>query len=657
MLLSIIYMAACTSSSSQDTEEPGQEQSPEENNDNDGNQDSGGESDDPSGTGKDDDQDTGESDDANSGDKLDESEFDKAIDIVWNGAEVSIKNSSKLSVSNDGGHVTIGAPGAEGKKVRINLSGTSQDGSLKIYNGVKAEDTNKKMLICMQGVNLTSERGPAINIQSGKTVFILLKDGTQNFLKDAATYSGVPAEEDAKGCLFSEKQLVFSGQGTLNIAGQNKHAIAVDDYVHIQSGNITISQAKSDGIHTNDYLRIDGGVISVTSTEEAIQCEQAELGYFLMNDGEIMLNTSGEKCGGIETASDIIINGGKLTITASGAASKCLKSDNNITISGGILNLKTTGNGVYDSTTRDTSGAACIRAENNITLKGGEITCISTGNGGKGMNCYSFECQQGVNLNVSTSGGVYSYSSYKSRPKAIKATKLIKIDGGDITIKTTGTEGEGLESKASVEINGGKISINAKDDGINAAGVITFNGGYTYVYSTSNDGIDTNNGRANSIVVNGGVVISHAAGGAEEGFDADNHAYLTFNGGFVFCTGGQQGGGGGGGRPGWGGGSGSSSSPSCTQPSFMWSTAASIGYFTITDADGKVIMSCYVPRALSQNYSLVSAPLKAGERYKCGFTSTAPAGAETIFGTYVYLDGTQTGLNKTFTANSGYTTL
>lgn len=615
------------------------------------------EPDDPSGTGKDD-----PVDPVDDEGKLDESEFTKSIDLVWNGSSVTVsKNDSGLAVSQDGGHVVIGAPGAAGKKVRVNLSGRSTDGSLKIYNGVKSDDTNKKMLLSFNGLELSSSKGPAINIQSGKTVYVLLS-GT-NSLVDAAVYSGVPADEDAKGAFFSEKQLVFSGSGTLTVEGKSKHAIAVDDYVVVHGGNIIVKNAAADGIHTNQYVSVEGGSLQITSVGEGIQCEEPETGYFNMAGGTVEIKTTGQKSGGVEAALDILVSGGKLNVTTSGAASKCLKSANNVAISGGTLTLNANGAGMYDSTDREAVAAACIKAENNVILKGGDITCKATGSGGKGINCYKFECSSPTVLDITTTGSTYTYSSSQTcRPKAVKATNGVVVNGGSINILTTGTEGEGLESKTFVEINGGAVIIQAKDDGINAATTVTFNGGYTYAYSTSNDGIDSNYGRAGSIVVDGGVVISHAAGGAEEGFDADSHANLTFKSGFAFCTGGQQGGGGGGGRPGgpgggWpgGGGSGSGSNPSCGQPTYMWNKAASANtYFHLTDASGNVVMSCFIPRSLNTNYSIVSAPMTTGATYKYGTSSSAPAGATEVFGKYFYSSGTVSGLTSSFTAGSGY---
>lgn len=609
---------------------------------------------DPEGTGKDDLVDT----DSGAEDDLDISEFTKTLDIVWTENGVVYENELGLQIDSDGGHVTIGTPTSEGVKLRLNLSGTCSDGSLKIYNGVKAEDTNKKLLLCLDGLELTSTKGPAINVQSGKTVYLYTSQGIENSLCDASSYSGIPDGEDAKSCLFSEKQIVFCGSGTLNITGKYKHAICVDDYICIKSGNLNVLSASSDGIHTNDYVRIEGGNVSINSSGEGIQCEELETGYFYMNGGSLKVRTSGSQSGAIETAYDVLIEGGELDLAVSGNASKCIKSDNNVAIKGGVLTLSTTGGGLYDSTEKDAKACACIKAENIVTLSGGEISCSSTGAGGKGINCYQFICEEGTILSVNTSGSTYSYSSSTCRPKAVKATDGVKINGGFLDLKTSGTEGEGLESKSWVEINGGQIIINAKDDGINAATTITFNGGYTYVYSLSNDGIDSNYGRTGAITVNDGVVISHAAGGAEEGFDADSHAYLSFNGGYVFSTGGQQGGGGGGGRPGRPGSGGTSStSPVCSQTTCSWSSSVSTGWFTITDASGAVVMSCYIPRSLSSNNSLFSAPLAAGTTYKYGVLQTAPQGATEVFGSYYYSDGQASGLSSSFSASGTYSTL
>ena len=131
---------------------------------------------------------------------------------------------------------------------------------------------------------------------------------------------------------------------------------------------------------------------------------------------------------------------------------------------------------------------------------------------------------------------------------------------------------------------------------------------------------------------------------AGEGLDADSNSYLKFNGGAVFTSGGQQM---------------NSSSPTCTVPVvYLAGSSMSKGYFTVTDANGNVVMSVYVPRAMSQNYSFVSSSgIKSGSTYKYGVLSSAPSNYTSSWGTYYYEGGTVSStLGSSFTASSGYST-
>lgn len=111
--------------------------------------------------------------------------------------------------------------------VEITVSGKSDNGSLKIYG-------EKKTLLNLNGIELTSLIGPAINNQCKKRLFVNLASGTENKLTDATKYSddhyylngNTSDSEDRKGCLFSEGNLIFSGTGSLIVAGKKKHGIA-----------------------------------------------------------------------------------------------------------------------------------------------------------------------------------------------------------------------------------------------------------------------------------------------------------------------------------------------------------------------------------------------------------------------------------------------
>ena len=101
-------------------------------------------------------------------------------------------------------------------------------------------------------------------------------------------------------------------------------------------------------------------------------------------------------------------------------------------------------------------------------------------------------------------------------------------------------DNEGLCSEMHLTINGGEISIESGNDGINAnadgESVVTVNGGNLTIQVTGGtgegDGIDSNG----SIVINGGTVQSYAcATSGDSGIDAD--LGIQINGGTVLATG------------------------------------------------------------------------------------------------------------------------
>lgn len=140
-------------------------------------------------------------------------EFTNTVNIVYDEASASVTTSSEeILCYVTGAHVTVDMQTNSVKNVGIVISGKSSDGSLKIYG-------EKKFKLTLDGVDLTSASGPAINSQCKKRIFVHLAEGTTNRLTDAATYAddsyylgdATADSEDRKGCFFSEGNLVFSG--------------------------------------------------------------------------------------------------------------------------------------------------------------------------------------------------------------------------------------------------------------------------------------------------------------------------------------------------------------------------------------------------------------------------------------------------------------
>ena len=423
--------------------------------------------------------------------------FKEKVTVTFNGSTATVQStSSKVESHVSGAHVVVDMQTGGASGVEIELSGKSDDGSVKIYG-------EKKFKLTLNGVELTSKRGPALNSQCKKRVFVHLADGKVNRLCDAAGYSddtwyidgSTAAGEDRKGCLFSEGHLIFSGRGVLEVAGREKHGIASDGYMYVRPGaTIAVTEAAKNGIHIK--------------------------------------GDSGDGIG-------VSITGGLVYVNVASEAGKCIKTDLDVDVSGGRLDLNTSGDACYDKDEKDTSSASGIKADGDITISGGTITVKSTGLGGKGLSADGRLTVTGGMTTVTTSGGQYKYSSsMTASPKGVKAEGDVVISGGTLNISVSGrSEGsEAIESKASLTINDGTVYTYAYDDAINAATAVTINGGRVFAYAVNNDGIDSNG----TLSLNGGLVIASGSAAPEEGFDCDRSNDFKVTGGTLIGTGGRS---------------------------------------------------------------------------------------------------------------------
>ena len=88
-------------------------------------------------------------------------------------------------------------------------------------------------------------------------------------------------------------------------------------------------------------------------------------------------------------------------------------------------------------------------------------------------------------------GGFIRYD-FTGATKAIKVMHNATIKGGEMTIRTSTPGAEGLEVKDTLVVAGGKIDIEAYDDGISVGKRMMVEDGDIRVLSTHNDGIDVN---------------------------------------------------------------------------------------------------------------------------------------------------------------------
>lgn len=421
------------------------------------------------------------------------------IRFTDNGAEIEdvVKGDT---ITADGGHVLVKA---YSKGLTLKVCGQTRDGSLRIYS-------DKKFNLLMSDASICNPAGAAINIQNGNCYVVL--EG-ENTLSDSAsaTYKKTN-DEDEKAVFFSEDDLRFSGSGSIHISATNeagKSCLASDDALFFRPGIKTKLQA---------------GV------------------------------TAGH---GVKANDAIIVRGGVFNVQVEGVGKKAFTSDGIGDFSGGRITAITTG-GVDASDASDLSGASCIKTDSTLLISGGDLHLKSTGQGGKGISCDQNILIEGGDIYIITSGNMYGTSSNNRpggmwggnnfsssddtvSPKGIKGDQDVTISGGNIFVRTSGTNAEGIESKATLSFTGGNTAVSAYDDGLNATKAINVSGGRVFSVSTGEgDGIDSNG----SISATGGVMIGIASTmGSEEGIDLENSTF-TLTDATVISIGGRMGGGG-----------------------------------------------------------------------------------------------------------------
>lgn len=404
------------------------------------------------------------------------------------------------TITADGARVTVKA---HSKGLTLKVIGTTTNGSLRIYS-------EKKFSLLLSDVTITNPEGAAINIQNGNC-FVQL-EGKSTLADGASATYAKTNEEDEKAVFFSEDDLRFSGKGSLEITCNNL--------------------AGKSGIASDDALFFRPGI-------------------------DIQVKSSASAGHGIKANDAIVVKGGMFNIQTEGAGKKAFTSDGAGNFDGGRIVAITKG-GVDASDSSDLSGAACIKTDSTLVVTGGELRLKSTGQGGKGISCDQNLHIKGGDIYIITTGNMYGTSSSGNMrpggwggnassnadtsvsPKGIKGDMDVVISGGNVFVRTSGTNGEGIESKATLSVNGGNVAISAYDDGMNAAKAIEVSGGR--VFSVSNgvgDGIDSNG----SISATGGVMIGIASTmGSEEGIDLENSTFTISNATVISIGGGMGGG-------------------------------------------------------------------------------------------------------------------
>lgn len=381
---------------------------------------------------------------------------------------------------------SVSGPGAEADGAVLTItrggsyriSGALSDGRIVIDAG------EGDVALVMDGLSIASTDFSPIYGQQCKSLSIVLEEGSENTVSDGYSYQYNRAGEDEPdAAIFSHDDLIFEGNGRLQVKGNYQEGIHGKDNVTVRSGTIEI-EAANDGIKGKDSVEIEGGEITVTAGGDGVQASNdsdAEKGYIRISGGLLCIDAA-EK--GIKAETLAEIEGGVLDVAA---ADDAIHSNRDIRISGGSLTLRSGDDGVH--------------ADQTLSVSGGELAVTE-----------SYEGLEGLSVDIT--GGTISILS---------ADDGINAAGG---ADSSGNRGRGddpfaVTEGAYIRIAGGEIKVDASGDGIDSNGDFLMEGGVLYVEGPldGGNGILDYNGQGRIL---GGTVVGTGSAGMLQAFSEDS---------------------------------------------------------------------------------------------------------------------------------------
>lgn len=307
-----------------------------------------------------------------------------SVTFAGDTAYVDLGHARDITYETVGAHVDIVSTNTK-SELEFVVQGESTHGSLTYDGPLKCK-------FYLNGLNLKSNTGAAIDIQCGKRVDLILNEGTENVLSDAAG-------GEQKAALYCKGHLEVSGSGSLTVTGNTKHAIATKEYMELKksTGSITVKKAVSDAMHIGQYFLMSGGTLTLSGQGgDGLQVEVVTLSDDVTpnpdkeNNGQMFIRggtlsiTAAEDCAkGIKAPADLTVSGGTFTLVASGDGSRGIQVAGNMVVgeetSTTLMQIRATGTTYEDEETEDESRCMGIKVKGNLTVNAGTIQVANKG--------------------------------------------------------------------------------------------------------------------------------------------------------------------------------------------------------------------------------------------------------------------------------------
>jgi hypothetical protein len=386
----------------------------------------------------------------------------------------------------------------EGNRINSNrgASGASYEYTQRLIN--RSWDENSAVLIAFNGstANISGSgavfaggiltiREPGTYVLSGtlENGQVLINAGKNDVI--SLVLNGVSLRNETGPAIYAPKSkeiALIIEEGTRNTVSDGSSRTALTD------------DEPDAAIYIQDSLSISGsGILNVGGNyRHGIRAQD----ILTITGGVISVNSVVDAVRGRD---GIVINNGSFTIEAGGDG---IKSNNDkdssrgyVTITGGTFDIKAGNDG--------------IQAESVLAITGG-VFKIVTGGGSANAPIPAQSSNRGWGRQTPV-----AQTTTEESTKGIKAGSLINISGGDITIDA---KDDGVHSNGGVIITSGKLSIRTGDDGIHADTAVEISGGDIDI-PVCNEGVE-----GLSVTISGGrtVVVSrddaiNAADGSASG--------------------------------------------------------------------------------------------------------------------------------------------
>ncbi|WP_166851120.1 carbohydrate-binding domain-containing protein [Isoptericola sp. BMS4] len=390
-------------------------------------------------------------------------------------------------VTVDGSTVTVTQPGT------YRISGTLDDGQVVVDS---ADDGVVRLVL--DGADITSSTGAAVDVRDADQVSVVLADGSSNRLEDATEYAESDEDNAANAALYSTADMAISGDGALEVVGNANDGITGKDGLVIAGGTITVTAA-DDAVRGKDYLVVTGGTVDVDAGGDGLKSDaddDATAGYVALTDGDVTVQAGSD---GVQGFTDVVVADGTLEVTGSEEgieAATIVQSGGDVDVTSTDDGLNATVKEAEDSSTTDSSTEAGTNTDPGASA---DSDGTGTADGQAPV-----DGQAPADDEMPQGGPPADGEMPEGAPQGGGA-------GG----------GMGVEEGASLTITGGTLHVDADGDGLDSNGVTVVSGGDIVIEGPTNGG----NGALDSaggLDVSGGSLLAVGASGMAESPDADS---------------------------------------------------------------------------------------------------------------------------------------